>query len=89
MELEYWQPGQLKMKQLKFPIQIGCMNTGYRPADADFDELRIGSIRRYSETFTPEERFESDSHTITLFHFDGNLNAAIPLGVSATPGPIQ
>lgn len=79
----------LKMKQIKFPIQIGSMNTGYRPADADFDELRISSIRRYSGAFTPEKRFKPDPYTITLFHFDGNLNAAIPIGVSATPGPIQ
>jgi len=79
----------LKMKQSTLPIQIGSMNTGYRPADADFDELRISSIRRYSRTFTPEKRFEPDGHTITLFHFDGNLNAAVPVGVSATPGPAQ
>ncbi len=79
----------LKMKQLKLPIQIGSMNTGYRPADADFDELRISSIRRYSGAFTPEKRFEPDQYTITLFHFDGNLNAAVPVGVSATPGPAQ
>jgi hypothetical protein len=79
----------LKMKQLKFPIQIGSMNTGFRPADADFDELRISSIRRYSGTFTPEKRFEPDQYTIALFHFDGNLNAAVPVGVSATPGPAQ
>jgi len=48
----------LKMKQLKLPVQIGSMNTGYRPADADFDELRISSSRRYSGTFTPEKRFD-------------------------------
>ena len=79
----------LKMKQSTLPIQIGSMNTGYRPADADFDELRISSIRRYSGAFTPEKRFEPDCHTITLFHFDGNLNATVPVGVSATPGPAQ
>lgn len=79
----------LKMKQSTLPIQIGSMNTGYRPADADFDELRISSIRRYSGEFMPEKRFEPDAHTITLFHFDGNLNAAVPVGVSATPGSAQ
>ncbi len=79
----------LKMKQLTFPMQIGSMNTGFRPADADIDELRISSVRRYSGPFTPEKRFEPDDHTITLFHFDGSLNAAMPAGVSGTPGPAQ
>ncbi|MFC1714549.1 hypothetical protein ACFL6S_12855 [Candidatus Poribacteria bacterium] len=65
------------------------MNTGYRPSDTDFDELRISSIRRYSETFTPEKRFKPDQYTTTLFHFDGNVNAAVPMGVSAAPGPAQ
>jgi hypothetical protein len=79
----------LKMKQSTLPIQIGSMNTGYRPADADFDELRISSIRRYSQSFKTEKRFELDPYTITLFHFDGNLDAAVPVGVSATLGPAQ
>jgi len=76
----------LEMKPLTLPIQIGSMNTGFRPADADIDELRISSIRRYSQNFTPEKRFEPDQHTITLFHFDGSLNAITPTGVSITPG---
>ncbi len=79
----------LKLKSLRLPIQIGSMNTGFRPADADIDELRISAIRRYSGRFTPRKRFEPDAETLGLFHFDGTLAAAIPEGVAATPGPAQ
>ena len=79
----------LKMRPTSLPIQIGSMNTGFRPADADIDELRISSVRRYSGKFAPEKRFEADVHTMTLFHFDGSLAAETPRDVSATPGPVQ
>jgi hypothetical protein len=79
----------LKMKPTSLPIQIGSMNTGFRPADADIDELRISSVRRYSGTFVPKKRFEADVHTLTLFHFDGSLAAETPRDVKATPGPVQ
>ncbi|MFQ5810839.1 MAG: LamG-like jellyroll fold domain-containing protein, partial [Armatimonadota bacterium] len=79
----------LELRELHLPIQIGSMNTGFRPADADIDELRISSVRRYSGPFTPPKRFEPDPQTLTLFHFDGSLTAALPKGVTATPGPAQ
>ena len=79
----------LKMKPLLLPIQIGSMNTGYRPADALIDELRISSVRRYSGSFTPRKRLEPDPQTMALFHFDGRLIAAIPHGLSASAGPAQ
>ena len=34
------------------------------------DEVRISSVARYTEAFTPQRRFESDEHTIALYHFD-------------------
>ena len=34
------------------------------------DEVRISSVARYTEDFTPEERFESDEDTLALYHFD-------------------
>ncbi|HID05587.1 MAG TPA: hypothetical protein EYP10_00410, partial [Armatimonadetes bacterium] len=74
----------LKVNQLPLPIQIGSMNTGYRIADADIDELRISSIRRYKGAFTVRRRFEPDAHTLALFHFDGTLSADVPSGVIAT-----
>jgi len=79
----------LKAKQLPLPIQIGSMNTGFRPAEAAIDELRISSVRRYTGAFTPVKRSEPDSHTLALFHFDGTLEAAAPKGVQATAGPAQ
>ncbi len=79
----------LKMKPLPFPVQLGSMNTGYRPADALIDELRISSVRRYDEAFVPEKRLEPDAATLTLFHFDGDLQAEIPPNCQAVPGPVQ
>ena len=79
----------LKMKPLPFPVQLGSMNTGYRPADALIDELRISSVRRYDRAFVPAKRLETDGATLTLFHFDGNLDAEIPAGCRATAGPVQ
>ena len=79
----------LKIKQLPLPIQIGSMNTGFRPAEATIDELRISSVRRYTGTFTPRKRFEPDSQTLALFHFDHGLEATAPPGLSAISGPAQ
>ena len=79
----------LKMKPLPFPVQLGSMNTGYRPADALFDEVRISSVRRYDGAFVPEKRLEPDAATLALFHFDGDLDAEIPAGCEAVVGPVQ
>jgi hypothetical protein len=65
------------------------MNTGYRPADALIDELRISPVRRYDDAFVPEKRMEQDAATLALFHFDGDLRAEIPTGCQAVPGPVQ
>ena len=79
----------LRMKPLPFPVQIGSMNTGYRPADALIDEFRISSVRRYADSFVPARVFDADDRTLTLFHFDGDLNAEAPPGCRAVPGPVQ
>ncbi|HUQ71135.1 MAG TPA: family 16 glycoside hydrolase, partial [Planctomycetaceae bacterium] len=34
------------------------------------DEVRISNVARYTENFTPAERFEPDEHTLALYHFD-------------------
>ncbi len=34
------------------------------------DELRISDVARYSEDFTPQDRFETDDDTLALYHFD-------------------
>lgn len=36
----------------------------------DIDEVRVSSGERYQENFTPKPRFEPDSDTIALYHFD-------------------
>jgi len=80
----------LKMKPLPFPVQIGSMNTGFRPADALIDELRISSVRRYHSRYVPQEKpFTPDTSTLALFHFDGSLNAETPIGCRLVPGPVQ
>ncbi|MBE3096950.1 MAG: hypothetical protein IMZ44_07440 [Planctomycetes bacterium] len=79
----------LKMKPLPYPVQIGAMNTGFRPADALMDALRISAVRRYRSSFTPERRLASDEQTLVLFRFDGNLAAETPTGCLAVPGPVQ
>lgn len=79
----------LKMTPLPFPVQVGSMNTGYRPADASIDELRISSVRRYRDSFVPAKRFDADRATLVLFHFDGTLDAEAPVGCQAIAGPVQ
>jgi hypothetical protein len=79
----------LTMKPLPFPVQVGSMNTGYRPADAPIDELRISAARRYSEPFVSAKRLDADSATLALFHFDGDLGAETPAGCQAAAGPVQ
>ena len=79
----------LKMKPLPFPVQLGSMNTGYRPSDAAIDELRISSLRRYRDSFVPAKRLEADKATFALFHFDGDLDAETPARCQAMVGPVQ
>jgi hypothetical protein len=79
----------LEMKPLPFPVQLGSMNTGYRPADALIDEFRISSAPRYRGPFAPARRPDADAATLALFHFDGNLDAEAPNGCQAVAGPVQ
>ncbi len=82
-------PGRLRMQLPPLPIQIGAMNTGFAPADAAIDELRISSAPRYAGAFSPAKRFEPDARTLVLFHFDGTLEAVVPRGLKATPGSVK
>ncbi len=36
-------------------------------------ETRISSVARYDADFIPTKRFEPDSHTLALYHFDEGL----------------
>jgi eukaryotic-like serine/threonine-protein kinase len=40
------------------------------PFSGLIDELRISKIARYTTDFTPQSRFEPDSDTLSLYHFD-------------------
>ncbi|REJ94011.1 MAG: hypothetical protein DWQ34_09340 [Planctomycetota bacterium] len=57
---------------LRTPYRIG--RTHASGAESYFkgliDEVRISSIARYTEDYTPEDRFEPDEHTLALYHFD-------------------
>ena len=78
----------LTMKPLPFPVQVGSMNTGYRPADALIDELRISAVSRYSDWFVPAKRLETNEATLALFHFDGDVGAETPAGCQAVAPPV-
>ena len=79
----------LKMQPRGLPVQVGSMNTGYAPARAAIDELRISGARRYEGAFSPPKRCRPDAQTLALFHFDGTLEAAVPKHLRASPGPAQ
>ncbi len=84
-----WPAPPLKMNQPRLPIQIGSMNTGFRPAEGAIDELRISEVRRYDAPFVPQKRFHEDNATTALFHFDSDLTATIPPNTIATAGSAQ
>lgn len=42
------------------------------------DEVRLSSIARYSDSFTPERRHAPDAHTLLLFHLDRALGSIVP-----------
>lgn len=52
-------------------------------------QIKYMPVRRYDHSFVPAKRLDADGNTLTLFHFDGNLDAATPVGCQATAGPVQ
>ncbi len=80
----------LVLRPEPLPVQIGSMTTGFRPADADIDELRVSGIQRYrGKAFIPARAATSDADTVLLFHFNGTLDAERPSGLRLFPGPAQ
>ncbi len=51
------------------PILIGS-NLEEQAFNGTIDEIRFSNIARYTEDYTPVDRFEPDEHTIALYHFD-------------------
>ena len=82
----------LAMNEGDWLAQLGGLNSGQRWADADFDELRIWSIPRYSEDFVPErETTLPPAEGLLHFDFEGSLDgrfhtAAGAGTVLASPG---
>jgi hypothetical protein len=57
-----------------FAVQLGGLNTGRRPANGVFDELRISRVPRYTADFDPPQgELPLDANTTALFHFNGSL----------------
>ena len=63
------------------PVVIGLSTgldgeiTGY--TSGKLDEVRVSSVIRYTESFTPARRHEPDVFTVALWHFDEGEGAAI------------
>lgn len=51
----------LGVEQIRDPVN---------PFAGIISEVRISNIARYTEDFLPEKHFESDQHTLALYHFD-------------------
>ncbi|QEG15978.1 protein kinase domain-containing protein [Gimesia maris] len=64
--------GEINLKEF-YPGEsffIGCHRDGAEFFPGIVDEVRISNVARYTKDFTPENRFESDEHTMALYHFD-------------------
>ena len=55
-----------------FPLTIGGQNGNWwnRNLNGKIDEVRISSIARYDNNFTPSTHFDNDIYTIALYHFN-------------------
>jgi hypothetical protein len=55
-----------------FPLTIGGQNGNFwnRNLNGKIDEVRISSIARYDNNFTPTTHFDNDIYTIALYHFN-------------------
>ena len=45
---------------------------GTSPFHGQLDEVRISTVARYADDFTPKRRFEPDAQTVLLLHMDDN-----------------
>jgi len=51
------------------PLSLGFTGGGTHFAGT-IDEVRVSKVPRYSQNFTPAQRFEPDKDTLALYHFD-------------------
>lgn len=62
---------EISIKTLIYVLEIGVTNMlGTVSFHGIIDELRVSDVCRYTENFTPAERFEVDENTLSLLHFD-------------------
>ncbi len=55
--------------KVEMQIPEAKMNLGFR-LPGMIDEVRLSKVARYTESFTPAQRFESDNDTVALYHCD-------------------
>ncbi len=60
----------LQWRTLKPPFSLGARNGRWSHFEGILDEVRFSSVARYTKDFMPAERFQSDEHTLALFHLD-------------------
>jgi formylglycine-generating enzyme required for sulfatase activity/serine/threonine protein kinase len=67
-------PDPVKLEELRVQRSTPCLLIGGDQVNANLqaivDEVRITSRARYSQEFTPEDRFSADADTLALYHFD-------------------
>ncbi len=70
-------PGKGKRTRNDLPLALGAdvarNGQGTSPFHGELDEVRISTVARYAEDFTPQRRFEPDAQTVLLLHMDDNL----------------
>ncbi|TWU08578.1 LamG-like jellyroll fold domain-containing protein [Stieleria varia] len=71
------QAGTGKRRTNDLPLIIGADPDGAGQPTREFsgriDEVRLSKTARYTADFEPETRFEPDSDTVLLLHFDGTV----------------
>lgn len=75
-------PAQGAIRHNRLPLLIGADVNGSGEAVSYFtgeiDEVRLSSVARYTQDFTPTDRFETDDATLVLLGFDEDLGIVFP-----------
>ncbi|MBC7854847.1 MAG: SUMF1/EgtB/PvdO family nonheme iron enzyme, partial [Pirellulaceae bacterium] len=66
------QPLQLIVSRPETSLRVCRVDPKWHaaPFHGELDEVRVSSVVRYREKFTPKPRFETDADTLALYHFD-------------------
>jgi len=75
-------PAQGVLRGNKLPLFIGADTDRRGNPEHSFtgaiDEVRVSRVARYARSFKPKKRFEPDSDTVLLMHFDDTLEGVFP-----------